>query len=144
MSRLERMISVVKEDPEDPDAAFFFAAWLASNGSTREALETLHMVTNKHPNYPGIWLFKATLYDQLNDRKMADLCRARAKDVADRPAPELLPKGPSRVKVEPIPAVVEEEPRGRQELHWEGEGRIPADESKVKKSAKRKLGLRIR
>jgi len=143
MSRLERMISVVREDPEDPDAAFFFAAWLASNGSMREALETLHTVTNKHPNYPGIWLFKATLYDHLNDRKMADLCRARAKEVIDRAGPEPPPKGPSRVKVEPIRAVAEEPP-SRQEPHWEGEGRIPADEAKVKRTAKRKLGLRIR
>jgi len=79
--RRHRLVQMVHEDPMDPDAAFFFAAWLSENGSKREALDTLHKVTNKHPSYPGIWRFKASIYEEIGDEMMAALCRARAEEV---------------------------------------------------------------
>ena len=82
--RRSRLVQLVSEDPMDPDAAFFFAAWLSENGSKREALDTLHKVTNKHPDYPGIWRFKAAIYEEIGDEMMAALCRARAEEVAAR------------------------------------------------------------
>ncbi len=78
-TRRERLIEVIAEDPEHPDGLFYFAVWLADNGSAREALELLHRVTRSDPLYPGVWRFKATLFEGLGEGKMAKLCLQRAE-----------------------------------------------------------------
>jgi len=78
-AHLDRLLQLVREDPADPDAQFFFAAWLARQGSFEEALEVLNKLTRRQPNHPGIWLFKATVLEQMGDPKKAQACRTRAE-----------------------------------------------------------------
>jgi hypothetical protein len=78
-TRRERLIELVGEEPDNADAMFYFAVWLADNDSTREALELLHKVTRADPLYPGVWRFKATLFTELGEEKMAKLCLSRAE-----------------------------------------------------------------
>jgi Flp pilus assembly protein TadD len=91
-AHLDRMLDLVRDDPMDPEAQFFFAAWLARAGSLEESLEILNRISKLRPNHPGIWLFKATVLDQLGDAKKARACRARAEqflhpDEAPPPSP---------------------------------------------------------
>ena len=124
-AHLDRLLQLVRDDPSDADAQFFFAAWLARAGSLEEALGILNRLTKRAPNHPGIWLFKATVLDQMGEPKKAEACRERAAhflhpdeappptpaqamaqalaSVADVPAPQRVPvrKAKRRVAARP-------------------------------------------
>ena len=69
----------LREDPRDPDALFARAAILASLGRRAEALVTLDRLARLAPTYPGLWRFKARLFRDLGDPRMADLCLEAAR-----------------------------------------------------------------
>ncbi len=64
------------ESPPTPDALFVRAVILAVLGRRAEAIVTLDALAKLAPAYPGLWRFKARLYRDMGDRKMADLCLA--------------------------------------------------------------------
>jgi len=95
-AHLNRLMQLVRDDPGDPEAQFFFAAWLARSGSVDEALDILNRLSRKRPHHPGIWLFKATLYEQLNDARKADACRMRAEHFLHPDGAEAPPPSPAQ------------------------------------------------
>ena len=64
----------LKEGKTDTDALFTLAAWHAVHGENQKALALLHRLTQLEPAYPGVWRFKASVYRELGDEKMAWLC----------------------------------------------------------------------
>lgn len=67
----------LRANPEDPDALFAQAAYLAVDGRTREALGVLHELAKVDPHHPGLWRFKARLYAEIGEAKFASLCASR-------------------------------------------------------------------
>ena len=70
----------LQENPLDLDALFAKAAWLATSGEYEKCIETLETITKRDPFYPGIWVFKAKIFRQLGNEKMARLCQERAEE----------------------------------------------------------------
>ena len=58
----------LKEDPRDVDALFCKGVALAKMGKFKESIMYLNKVTLISPKYPGIDLFKARVYDALEQR----------------------------------------------------------------------------
>ena len=69
----------LKEGKTDTDALFTLAAWHAVNRENRKSIAILHRLTQLDPAYPGVWRFKASVYRELGDEKMAWLCEATAE-----------------------------------------------------------------
>ncbi len=61
-------------DPRDADALFALAAILGSSGLRPEAIQTLTVLAEVSPFYPGLWRFKARLYREVGDELMAARC----------------------------------------------------------------------
>ncbi len=74
----------LKEGEDDPDALFTLAAWHAVQGEHRKSLAILHRLTQRDPNYPGVWQLKAAVYRELGDEKMAWLCVETSRRQASR------------------------------------------------------------
>lgn len=70
--------------PEDMDALFTKAAAQARLKAYDEALQTLNELTRMDPTYPGMWMLKAKLFDQVGDELKANLCRHRALELAQQ------------------------------------------------------------
>ncbi|HTD80785.1 MAG TPA: hypothetical protein VK723_01415 [Thermoplasmata archaeon] len=70
----------LREGKTDTDAMFTLAAWHAVHGEHAKSLAILHRLTQLDPGYPGVWRFKAAVYRQIGDEKMAWLC----EEAADR------------------------------------------------------------
>ncbi len=68
--------------PEDLDALFTKAAAQARLKEYDAALKTLNELTRMQPAYPGMWMLKAKLFDQVGDELKANLCRHRALELA--------------------------------------------------------------
>lgn len=68
--------------PEDLDALFTKAAAQARLKEYDAALHTLNELTRVQPAYPGMWMLKAKLFDQVGDELKANLCRHRALELA--------------------------------------------------------------
>ena len=64
----------LKEGKSDTDALFTLAAWHAVHAEHAKSLAILHRLTQLDPHYPGVWRFKASMYRELGDEKMAWLC----------------------------------------------------------------------
>jgi len=117
-AHLDRLLQLVREDPADPEAQFFFAAWLARQGNFEEALEVLNKLTRRHANHPGIWLFKATVLEQMGDTKKAQACRTRAEqflhpDDAPPPSPAQVIAQLGKAEEEKPPEPVRPVPKGK-------------------------------
>lgn len=74
----------LREGKTDTDAMFTLAAWLAVHGEHRKSLAILHRLTQLEPSYPGVWRFKAAVYRELGDEKMAWLCEEASKKQLER------------------------------------------------------------
>jgi Tfp pilus assembly protein PilF len=64
----------LKDGQEDTDAMFTLAAWHAVHGEHAKSLAILHRLTQLDPLYPGVWRFKASVYREMGEEKMAWLC----------------------------------------------------------------------
>ena len=71
------MLDRLRENPRDGDALFASAAFLAAQEKTREAVERLNELAKVDPAYPGLWRFKARLYQDLGNLRLASLCASR-------------------------------------------------------------------
>ena len=67
----------LRANPMDPDALFACAAYLASEHRMKEAVEFLNDLAKVVPQYPGLWRFKARLYQEMGKTNLASLCRER-------------------------------------------------------------------
>ena len=69
----------LKDGNTDTDAMFTLAAWHAVHGEHQKSLAILHRLTQLDPSYPGVWRFKASVYRELGDEKMAWLCEETSR-----------------------------------------------------------------
>ena len=69
----------LRVDPKDPDAQFARAAFLAAERKLGEAVESLNVLARVAPGYPGLWRFKARLYAEVGEEKLARLCAERGQ-----------------------------------------------------------------
>src|SRR3990172_5287345 len=74
---LKATLTRLRNDPEDLDALFTFGTWLAMTERYDEAVEVLHEITKRDPNYPGVWVLKSQVYRRMGKERMADLCMER-------------------------------------------------------------------
>ncbi len=69
----------MRADPTDPDALFARAAFLAVADNFKEAVESLNELAKVAPEYPGLWRFKARLYAEIGEERLARLCAMRGE-----------------------------------------------------------------
>ena len=74
----------LKAGKTDTDALFTLAAWHAVHGEHPKSLAILHRLTQLDPAYPGVWRFKAAVYRELGDEKMAWLCEEASRRQLER------------------------------------------------------------
>jgi len=67
----------LRMNPRDPDALFARAALFASEHRNKEAIESLNDLAKVAPHYPGLWRFKAQLYHDMGETRLASLCREK-------------------------------------------------------------------
>lgn len=67
----------LKENPNDVDALFCKGVALAKMGKFKESIVYLNKVTLLSPKYPGIDLFKARVYDALEQKVSSILGSAK-------------------------------------------------------------------
>jgi len=72
------IVNRLRANPRDPDGLFALAAYLASEQRLRDAIKFLNDLTKVAPHYPGLWQFKARLYQELGETKLALLCKTAA------------------------------------------------------------------
>lgn len=68
----------LRRNPRDPDGLFARAAIHAASGRRAEAIVILDELAKIAPGYPGLWRFKARLYQEVGDERRAALCVATA------------------------------------------------------------------
>lgn len=76
--RIQAMDERLGTDPEDADALFAKATYLALRKEYQGALGILNELTRLSPRYPGVWYLKAKVCQLLGDTKMAELCLSSA------------------------------------------------------------------
>ena len=64
----------LRADPTDSDALFACAAYLASDHQLDEAIESLDELAEVNPDYPGLWRFKARIFQEMGETELASKC----------------------------------------------------------------------
>ena len=67
----------LRANPMDPDALFACAAYLASEHRMKEAIDLLNDLVKIAPEYPGLWRFRARLYQEMGETDLASVCWER-------------------------------------------------------------------
>jgi len=86
---------ILAKDPRNLDALFAKAATLARAGRWEAALASLNDVTRIEVRYPGVWVLKAKLYEQLGKPKIAASCRERAMELQGKERLSEIGTGPA-------------------------------------------------
>ena len=68
-------------DAQDPDALFAKATYMAMRKEYEKAIELLDQVGVVNSDYPGLWIFKAKIYELMGNLKMAELSLKRASEL---------------------------------------------------------------
>jgi len=71
------IIDRLRANPMDSDALFACAAYLASEHRMKEAIDLLNDLVKIAPRYPGLWRFRARLYQEMGDSDLASMCWKR-------------------------------------------------------------------
>ncbi|MEE9601471.1 MAG: hypothetical protein V3W22_07235 [Thermoplasmata archaeon] len=79
--RIKEVDRRLVSDPNDVDALFAKATYLAMKLQYDEASEILDDVTRLSPYYPGVWHLKSKVYELMGNQDMADLCAKRALEM---------------------------------------------------------------
>ncbi len=79
-TRLRSINQRLEVDSKDADALFAKATYLAMRRQNEEAIKVLDHVTMINPSYPGVWRFKAKVYQLMGNLRMAELCLKRANE----------------------------------------------------------------
>ncbi len=76
--RLKTCEDALRENPDDPDALFTKAVFLARIREYRRAIECLCRVTNIDAEYPMAWGLMSLIYSRMGDFQNAVTCRERS------------------------------------------------------------------
>lgn len=80
--RLKLCDDTLRSNPDDPDALFAKAVFLAKIREYRRSLQCLERVAELEPQYPGLWRTKATIHTKLGETRQAEWCRSRGAEEA--------------------------------------------------------------
>jgi len=76
--RLKLCEDTLRRDPDNTDALFTKAVFLAKIREWRRALQCIERVADLDPQYPGVWRTKAVIHVKLGETAAAEACRQRA------------------------------------------------------------------
>jgi Flp pilus assembly protein TadD len=68
----------LRKNPDDRDALFTKATFLAKIGKYHDAMVCLERLAEIDQYYPGLWQLKAVVHDKMGDKRMARVCGAIA------------------------------------------------------------------
>jgi tetratricopeptide (TPR) repeat protein len=76
--RLKTCEDALRKNPDDPDALFTKAVFLARIREYRRAIDCLERVTSLNPEYPMVWGLLSLVYARMGDYQKAKDCRERS------------------------------------------------------------------
>ncbi len=76
--RMKSIDDRLEANAQDADALFAKATYLTMRKEYEKAIELLDQVGVVNSDYPGLWIFKAKIYELMGNLKMAELSLARA------------------------------------------------------------------
>ncbi|MFQ5919045.1 MAG: tetratricopeptide repeat protein [Thermoplasmata archaeon] len=76
--RMKTIDDRLAANAQDADALFAKATYLAMRKEYEKAIELLDQVGVVNADYPGLWVFKAKIYELMGNLKMAELALERA------------------------------------------------------------------
>jgi len=76
--RLKTCEDALRKNPDDPDALFTKAVFLARIRESRRAIECLKRVTTINPEYPMAWGLMSLIYARMGDMENAKACREKS------------------------------------------------------------------
>jgi len=76
--RLKTCEDALKKNPDDPDALFTKAVFLARIREYKRAVDCLKRVTTLQPQYPMAWGLLSLIYSRMGDFQNAKLCRDKS------------------------------------------------------------------
>jgi hypothetical protein len=76
--RMKSIDDRLAANAQDADALFAKATYMAMRKEYEKAIELLDEVGVVNSEYPGLWVFKAKVYELMGNLKMAELCLERA------------------------------------------------------------------
>ena len=76
--RLKTCEDALRKNPDDPDALFTKAVFLARIREYKRAIECLQRVAAINTDYPMIWGLMSLIYSRMGDYQNARTCRERS------------------------------------------------------------------
>lgn len=81
-NRLERLLEMRKEDPQDPFLIYAIGMEYSNGNEPLKALDFYEELTTNHENYVGTYYHLAKLYEKLERRADAELCFQKGMSIA--------------------------------------------------------------
>ncbi len=81
--RMKSIDDRLAADAQDADALFAKATYMAMRKEYEKAIEFLDQVGVVNSDYPGLWIFKAKIYELMGNLKMAELSLTRASQLEE-------------------------------------------------------------
>ena len=81
--RMKSIDDRLAADAQDEDALFAKATYMAMRKEYEKAIELLDQVGVVNSDYPGLWIFKAKIYELMGNLKMAELSLTRASQLEE-------------------------------------------------------------
>lgn len=76
--RLKTCEDALRKNPDDPDALFTKAVFLARIREYRRAVDCLKRVITLQPEYPMAWGLLSLIYSRMGDYQNARMCREKS------------------------------------------------------------------
>jgi tetratricopeptide (TPR) repeat protein len=76
--RLKTCEDALRKNPDDPDALFTKAVFLARIREYKRAIDCLRRVTSLEPEYPMVWGLMSLIYSRMGDYRNAKSCREKS------------------------------------------------------------------
>ncbi len=76
--RLKTCEDALRKNPDDPDALFTKAVFLARIREYKRAIDCLERVTSINAEYPMVWGLMSLIYSRMGDFQNAKSCRERS------------------------------------------------------------------
>lgn len=77
--RLKTCDDALKKNPDDPDALFTKAVFLARIHEYKRAIDCLERVIDINEEYPMVWGVMSLVYSRMGDFKNAKTCREKSQ-----------------------------------------------------------------
>ncbi|MEE8232198.1 MAG: hypothetical protein V3R46_02645 [Thermoplasmata archaeon] len=81
--RMKSIDDRLAADAQDADALFAKATYMAMRKEYEKAVDLLDQVGAVNSDYPGLWIFKAKIYELMGNLKMAELSLKRASELEE-------------------------------------------------------------